>query len=162
MIFTFTKVANGAKMASCSTNVKVAARCRLNISVRRISQRQNCQMKRDEFSPKTKDQAAQRANGVCEYCHLPFAGERPEFHHILEATYGGKATLANCLVVHKKPCHAILTAEAAGPRAKADRQRRAATGAERAKQAIPSRPKTPKPPPKPKAPQRRDVFNREI
>jgi 5-methylcytosine-specific restriction endonuclease McrA len=92
-------------------------------------------MMRLEFSAKTRDQAAKRANGKCEYCHLPFRG-RAEFHHILDAAYGGQATLANCLVVCKTPCHKTLTAKQAGPRAKADRQRRAHIGAKAAPKQI--------------------------
>ena len=157
----FTKAANGAKMVAFSTNAKVAARCRLNISSRQISRSQILQMKRDEFSAKTKDQAAQRANGFCEKCRAPMAGRRFEFDHVLPDALGGKATLANCQAICPK-CHKEKTASDVRGIRKADRQRRAATGAERTKQAIPSRPKPSKPPPKPKAPQRRDVYGRDL
>lgn len=99
---------------------------------------------RKEFSAKTKDQAAVRANGVCEYCHMPFRG-RPEYHHILEATLGGKPTLANCMVVCKVPCHQELSANGIKGIRKADRQRRAQFGAYRTKRTIASRPKPEKP-----------------
>ena len=118
-------------------------------------------MKRDEFPGKIKDQAAQRADGHCERCGMPFNGRRPEFHHILDAAYGGKGTLTNCLCICV-PCHKVLTAEQAPKRAKADRQRRAANGASRSKQKIAHRPKPEKPPPKSKAPQRRDVYGRDL
>ncbi len=157
----FTKAAYGAKMVAFSTNAKVAARCRLNISSRQISRSQILQMKRDEFTARTKDQAAQRASGFCEKCKSPMAGRRYEFDHVLPAAFGGKATLANCQAICSD-CHKQKTANDVRGIRKADRQRRAATGSERTKPAIPSRPKAPKPPPKPKAPQRRDVFNREI
>jgi hypothetical protein len=45
---------------------------------------------------------------------------------------------------------------------KAKAQKKAAHGIAPPKQAIPCRPKLPKPSPKPKAPQRRDVYGREI
>lgn len=85
---------------------------------------------RNEFDRKTKEAAFTRANGNCEYCHLSLAGERPEYHHILECAFGGQSTLKNCLVVHKK-CHAILTKTVVPAIAKTNRQRRAATGIKR-------------------------------
>ena len=118
-------------------------------------------MKREEFSNKTKDQAAQRANGHCEKCKSPMAGRRFEFDHILPAAYGGKATLTNCQALCI-PCHSIKTIMDVGSMRKADRQRREANGSKTPKSKIAQRPKQDKPPPKPKAPQRRDVFNREI
>jgi len=100
--------------------------------------------RRDEFSNKTKDQAATRANGHCELCRLPFNGRRPEFDHILPAEYGGLATLANCQVLCA-PCHAKKTKEDVRGMRKADRQRKASVGAAREKQPIPKRPKDEKP-----------------
>ncbi len=99
---------------------------------------------REEFSTKTKDQAAQRANGHCELCHLPFAGRRPEYHHILECALGGKPTLANCLCICE-PCHKIVSAKGIKAIRKADRQRRASVGARRQKAAIPAPAKQEKP-----------------
>jgi len=118
-------------------------------------------MNREEFSAKTKDIAAQRANGHCEKCGTPFGGRRPTYDHILPCAFGGKATLANCQVLGPC-CDPAKTKNDIRAIRKSDRQRRAATGAERIKQKIPQRTKPDKPPPKPKAPQRRDVFNREI
>src|SRR5208283_2819181 len=93
--FTSMKVANGAKMEASSTNVKatVAARCRSNTSSHLTSRKKTCRMKREEFSVKTKDQAAQRAGGHCEKCGMPFGGRRPTYDHILPCAFGGKATL---------------------------------------------------------------------
>ena len=100
--------------------------------------------KRDEFSAKTKDEAAKRANGCCEKCKLPFAGRRPEFHHILECALGGKATLANCLCICE-PCHKEFSAKGIKGIRKADRQRRSSVGAHREKASIASPPKPDKP-----------------
>ena len=117
---------------------------------------------RDEFSAKTKDQAAKRANGHCEnkICGLPFGGARPEFDHILPAEYGGKATLANCQVLCQA-CHKAKTKEDVRGMRKADRQRRASVGAHREKASITSPPK----PDKPKRdqldmPPRRNLYER--
>ena len=118
-------------------------------------------MKRDEFSDKIKDQAAQRAGGHCEKCGTPFGGRRPTYDHILPCAFGGKGTLANCQVLGPC-CDPEKTRQDIKAIRKSDRQRRAASGASRPKQKIAQRPKEPKPPPKPKAPKRRDVFNREI
>ena len=116
-----------------------------------------------EFSAKTKDKAAKRANGICEYCHLPFRG-RPEFHHILEAALGGKPALANCLVVCKKPCHAELSAKGIKVIRKADHQRRAANGASKPRSTFQRHPKEEKPPSGklPLPPRTRDVFGRPL
>ena len=118
-------------------------------------------MKRDEFSAKTKDLAARRANGRCECCYLPFGGARPEFDHVLPAADGGKATLSNCQVLCRN-CHNEKSKLDIGRIRKGNRQRRAASGAKRLKAKIPQRPKPDKPQPKPKAPRRRDVFGRLI
>jgi 5-methylcytosine-specific restriction protein A len=91
-----------------------------------------------EFSDKTRDEAAKRANGRCEYCHLPFRG-RPEFHHILAAAFGGRPTLANCMVICKTPCHKELTGRGTRQIRKADRQRKAHNGAKRSKHPIRNR-----------------------
>jgi 5-methylcytosine-specific restriction enzyme A len=101
-------------------------------------------MKRDEFSNKTKDEAAKRAQGSCESCHLPFAG-RPAYDHILPAEYGGRATLANCHVLCRA-CHAAKTKDDIRGIRKADRQRKASVGAKRETQKITQRAKEEKPP----------------
>ena len=103
-------------------------------------------MKREEFSARTKDEAAKRANGCCENktCGLPFGGARPEFDHVLPAEYGGKATLANCQVLCSA-CHKAKTKEDVRGMRKADRQRRASVGASRPKATIVQRPKDAKP-----------------
>jgi 5-methylcytosine-specific restriction endonuclease McrA len=101
-------------------------------------------MKREEFSSKTKDQAAQRANGFCEKCRAPMAGRRFEFDHVLPDALGGKATLANCQAICQK-CHKEKTASDVRGIRKADRQRRASVGARREKAAIASPPKPDKP-----------------
>ena len=104
--------------------------------------------KRLEFSAKVRDQAAQRANGKCEMCGLPFNGRRPHYDHILPAALGGKPELANCQVLCE-PCHKEKTAKEDVPRIrKADRQRRAATGAHRPRPKIASNPDALKAPPK--------------
>lgn len=87
--------------------------------------------KRLEFSAKVRDQAAQRANGKCEMCGLPFNGRRPHYDHILPAALGGKPELANCQVLCE-PCHKEKTGKQDIPRIrKSDRQRKAANGADR-------------------------------
>jgi len=81
-----------------------------------------------EFTAKTRDQAAQRANGKCEKCGMPFGKKKPQFDHILPAALGGKPTIANCMVLCV-PCHTEKTAKADVPRIrKADRQRRRDNG----------------------------------
>lgn len=92
--------------------------------------------KRDEFSNKTKDDAAKRANGRCGICKIAFGGQRPVYDHILPAELGGKATLANCQVLCVA-CHKEKTRDDVRGLRKADRQRRASIGAERTKQKIP-------------------------
>jgi len=99
---------------------------------------------REEFSNKTKDEAAARANGQCERCGLPFGGARPEYDHILPAEYGGLATVANCQVLCTE-CHKGKTRLDIRGMRKADRQRRASVGAERKKQKITQRAKDEKP-----------------
>ena len=102
-------------------------------------------MKRDEFSNKTKDEAATRANGHCEKCGRSFTGTRPAYDHILPCEYGGKPTLANCQLLCI-PCHKDKTKDDVRGMRKADRQRRASVGAEREKQKITRRAKEEKPP----------------
>jgi 5-methylcytosine-specific restriction enzyme A len=116
-------------------------------------------VKRLEFSAKVKDQAAQRANGHCEKCNLPFGGRRPEYHHILECAYGGKPTLSNCLCICA-PCHKVFTAGGIKTIRKSDRQRRKSVGAEREKAKIPQRAKPEKTAPRfDKTPMpRRDIY----
>lgn len=107
--------------------------------------------KRLEFSAKIRDQAAQRANGKCEMCGLPFAGRRPEYDHVLPDALGGEPTLANFRAVCS-PCHKAKTAKEDVPRIrKADRSRRVATGARLPRQKIASNPDALKADQKPRA-----------
>ena len=83
---------------------------------------------RDEFSAKTRDQAAIRAAGKCELCGLSFKG-RPQFDHRLPLALGGKSDLPNCQAICE-PCHKAKTGKEDVPRIrKADRQRKAFNGA---------------------------------
>ena len=116
----------GSLFTSCSARIAIRFPCAA--TEHQISLQM--QQMRDEFDRATKEAALARANGKCEYCHLPFRG-RPEYHHILECTFGGKNTLANCLVVCRAPCHKELTARGKRLIAKADRARRAANGIKR-------------------------------
>lgn len=72
-----------------------------------------------EFSTETKRQAWDRCKvggePRCECCGTPFNGERPEYHHILEAALGGDNSLKNCQVLRKK-CHRIITSQQSIPR----------------------------------------------
>jgi len=82
----------------------------------------------DEFTAKTRDQAAIRAAGKCELCGLSFKG-RPQFDHRLPLALGGKSDLPNCQAICA-PCHKAKTAREDVPRIrKADRQRKASNGA---------------------------------
>lgn len=86
---------------------------------------------RREFPAKVKEAAFERSEGNCEHCGLPFAGERPEYHHVLECGFGGEPTLDNCLAVHKR-CHRRITSTQSVPLiAKADRVKRKAAGIKR-------------------------------
>lgn len=83
---------------------------------------------RIEFPSKVRVAAADRANGKCQKCGLPFGAKRKHFDHILPAALGGEPTLANCQVLCE-PCHMEKTAKEDIPRIrKADRQKRAALG----------------------------------
>lgn len=84
--------------------------------------------KRIEFTAKVRDKAADRANGKCQKCGLPFGGKKMQFDHILPLALGGESSLANCQVLCE-PCHAAKTAKEDVPRIrKADRVKRAARG----------------------------------
>jgi 5-methylcytosine-specific restriction endonuclease McrA len=63
---------------------------------------------RAEFTKKTMEQAWERANGNCEYCHLPFDGRRPEYHHHISAALGGGNSLENCRCICVR-CHREVT-----------------------------------------------------
>jgi 5-methylcytosine-specific restriction protein A len=64
---------------------------------------------RSEFSKEVKEQAWERCGGVCEgICKQPFAGRRPEYHHLIPAALGGDDTLKNCRVLCP-PCHRFAT-----------------------------------------------------
>ncbi len=84
--------------------------------------------KRVEFTAKVRDKAADRANGKCQKCGLPFGGKKMHFDHILPLALGGESSLANCQVLCVS-CHTIKTAKEDVPRIrKADRVKRAARG----------------------------------
>lgn len=71
---------------------------------------------RAEFSKATKEEGWLRCfdakidDGRCELktCGMPFAGRRPEYHHVVPAAIGGDNSLGNLLVVCP-PCHRFLT-----------------------------------------------------
>lgn len=84
--------------------------------------------KRVEFPAKVRDKAADRANGKCQKCGLPFAGKKMHFDHILPLALGGESSVANCQVLCVS-CHTTKTAKEDVPRIrKADRVKRAARG----------------------------------
>ena len=85
--------------------------------------------KRNEFSAKTKDLAAERAAGNCEDCgrELRHSGD---FHydHIIPCALGGTSDLGNCQVLCVA-CHGLKTGGGDVPRiAKARRNRRTNQG----------------------------------
>jgi 5-methylcytosine-specific restriction protein A len=63
--------------------------------------------KRQEFSPKTKLAAFERAHGHCETCGCKII-TRAEYDHIIEDYIGGDNTLSNCRVLCPK-CHTAKT-----------------------------------------------------
>ena len=92
---------------------------------------------RDEFTAKTRDQAAIRAAGKCERCGIPLKAGSGHFDHVLPVALGGTPTLANCQVLCE-PCHKGKTGKEDVPRVrKADRQRRQHNGAVKPKGSIP-------------------------
>ncbi len=112
---------------------------------------------RREFSRATKKAAWERCHReyyhgpadiinkmpTCEApgCGAPFFEERPEYHHIIPAAFGGMGDnrLDNCLVVHKR-CHKRLTADVTIPQtSKANRILEKRAGLRRPKQKIQSR-----------------------
>jgi 5-methylcytosine-specific restriction endonuclease McrA len=84
-------------------------------------------MTRQEFSVAIQKAASKRANGHCEQCGLPFAGRRPELHHVKAAFYEGPPTLENAALLCP-PCHRIETSKAAPRMAKTRRQEKAEAG----------------------------------
>ena len=84
-------------------------------------------MARKEFSDKTKELAFKRANGCCEICGFPFAGERPDYDHILSCEEGGDNSVDNCAVIHSR-CHKQKTKDHSRRRAKTKRVRRKTRG----------------------------------
>ncbi len=91
-------------------------------------------MKRREFSRLTKQLCYGRSKGFCEHCKLPFKGI--EYHHILEAEFGGDGSYNNCLVVCI-PCHKYLTKTYSAPSiAKSNRIRNGRIGIKRKKKKL--------------------------
>lgn len=101
-------------------------------------------MPRQEFSVAVQKAASRRANGYCEHppCGQPFAGRRPEFHHVKEDFYEGEPTIENCWVVCP-PCHKWLTAQAAPIMAKVRRIEKKAAGIKRKGRPMPGSKRSP-------------------
>jgi 5-methylcytosine-specific restriction protein A len=101
-------------------------------------------MARLEFAKSTKKDANARSEGRCEAkwdgvrCNTPFAGLTPQYHHIIEAYLGGRATLENCMVVCI-PCHKLITKKRAPVLEKVERILERKAGITRIKQKIPNR-----------------------
>jgi 5-methylcytosine-specific restriction endonuclease McrA len=81
----------------------------------------------------------EKGEECCEECGQPFAGRRPEFHHIICAALGGDNSLSNMKVLCN-PCHRYITFTKDLPRivkAKSIEEKRA--GLRRSKHKIQSR-----------------------
>lgn len=96
-------------------------------------------MSRQEFTRKTKDTVATRANGKCEKCTLPLKGGRGEFDHKIPCSLGGDNSIANCWLLGPC-CHKPKTKTDIRQTRKADRQRSKANGSMRSKKQIQSAP----------------------
>jgi len=59
-----------------------------------------------EFSMKTRKQAFERENGICQECHLPIEGNwrNVTYHHKRLVRNGGDSSLDNCAPLHHD-CH---------------------------------------------------------
>ena len=92
-------------------------------------------MSRQEFSRKTRRAIFERAAGKCEACGAALKPGEGEVDHILPASLGGDASVANGRLICRV-CHVAKTsADVKGIR-KADRQRDKNTPAIRPKQSI--------------------------
>ena len=95
---------------------------------------------RSEFDKKTRELAWDRANGHCEICTAPFAGRRPDYHHLIPAALGGDNSLSNCRVICSS-CHREVTQREDMPRiVKAKRIYEEAANLRAPKRKIASRP----------------------
>jgi 5-methylcytosine-specific restriction protein A len=104
-------------------------------------------MARVEFTRKVRTAVIARANGKCEKCRAAVKPGAFEIDHILEAAYGGEATLANAQLLCL-PCHKEKTAHGTRGMRKAERARDKASGAIKPRSKL-SRPKADKPAGKP-------------
>ena len=89
---------------------------------------------RREFTKAVKLAAWQRCNGQCEGCTCRLMVGRFEYHHKVECTYDGEATLENCQVLCI-PCHDAITGKRAKDVAKSNRVRNKFLGIKKAKGA---------------------------
>lgn len=84
---------------------------------------------RREFTNKTKLAAWERCGGKCEKCKSKlFAGNSPEYDHIVPCALGGDNSLDNCQVLGRKCCHKPKSAIDIKMTRKSDRQRKAHLG----------------------------------
>ena len=84
--------------------------------------------KRLEFPRKVRAAVIARANGKCEKCAAAVKPGAFEIDHILEAEYGGDATLGNAQLLCL-PCHKVKNATGVRDMRKAERARDKASGA---------------------------------
>ena len=77
-------------------------------------------IRRAEFDGQTRADGWVRCKGNCELCGMAILPERPEFHHIIEATLKPDNRLENMWVVHAR-CHRLITKARAQPLAKVRR-----------------------------------------
>jgi len=79
-------------------------------------------MARAEFSKATKLDAWRISRGHCMKCTAKLFSGNIEYHHDKECTFGGGATLDNCIVLCRT-CHSSITKERAAVIAKSNRVR---------------------------------------
>ena len=93
---------------------------------------------RIEFSVRVRKAAWDRSRGICECgCGQPFTAADPvDYHHRIEASLGGDATLENCIAL-RRSCHRIETIARAPFIAKATRLERKARGITAKKHSLP-------------------------
>jgi 5-methylcytosine-specific restriction protein A len=77
---------------------------------------------RREFTKAVKLDAWKRAAGQCEKCTAKLFPGNVEYHHDKECTYGGAATIENCVVLCRA-CHSTITGKRAKDIAKSNRVR---------------------------------------